>query len=57
MSETGRAAPDNTPNLVQQVESNTYKVLPFGLDKSVNMRELDPAGENSRQNNKMTNVD
>jgi DNA replication licensing factor MCM4 len=49
MSETGRAAPDNTPNLAQQVESNTYKVLPFGLDKSVNMRELDPAGENNRQ--------
>ena len=45
MNETGQAAPDNTPNLVEQVESNNYKVLPFGLDKSVNMRELDPAGE------------
>jgi DNA replication licensing factor MCM4 len=49
MSETGRAAPDNGPNIVQQVESNTYKVLPFGLDKSVNMRELDPAGEQNCQ--------
>lgn len=31
------------PDLVEEVESRTYKVLPFGLDKSVNMRDLDPA--------------
>jgi DNA replication licensing factor MCM4 len=31
------------PDLVEDVEMRTYKVLPFGLDKSVNMRELDPA--------------
>lgn len=30
-------------NLVMEVELRTYKVLPFGLDKTVNMRELDPA--------------
>lgn len=35
----------NIPNVVEQVEARTYKVLPFGLDKSVNMRELDPAGK------------
>ncbi|OKL55618.1 DNA replication licensing factor mcm4 [Talaromyces atroroseus] len=43
MSETGRAAPIAIPDLVEQVDVRTYKVLPFGLDKSVNMRELDPA--------------
>jgi DNA replication licensing factor MCM4 len=31
------------PDLVEDVEMRTYKVLPFGLDKSINMRELDPA--------------
>ena len=31
------------PDLVEDVENRTYKVLPFGLDKSVNMRDLDPA--------------
>lgn len=48
MSETGRAAPEDTVNLVQQVDSTNYKVMPFGLEKSVNMRELDPAGETGR---------
>ena len=28
---------------VEDVEMRTYKVLPFGLDKSVNMRDLDPS--------------
>jgi DNA replication licensing factor MCM4 len=31
------------PDLVEDVEMRTYKVLPFGLDKSINMRDLDPA--------------
>ena len=31
------------PDLVEEVEQQIYKVLPFGLDKSVNMRDLDPA--------------
>ena len=31
------------PDLVEDVEMRTYKVLPFGLDKSMNMRELEPA--------------
>lgn len=31
------------PDLVEDVEVRTYKVLPFGLDTSINMRELDPA--------------
>lgn len=32
------------PDLVAEVETKIYKVLPFGLDSTVNMRELDPAG-------------
>ena len=31
------------PDLVEDAEMRTYKVLPFGLDKSTNMRDLDPA--------------
>jgi DNA replication licensing factor MCM4 len=37
------AAVTDIPDLVEEVEGRTYKVLPFGLDKSVNMRDLDPA--------------
>lgn len=48
MSGTGRAAPVSIPDLVEQVDIRTYKVLPFGLDKSINMRELDPAGKKIR---------
>ncbi|KAJ5676212.1 DNA replication licensing factor mcm4 [Penicillium macrosclerotiorum] len=33
----------DVPDLVGEVEASHYKVLPFGLDKSVNMRDLDPA--------------
>lgn len=36
-------APGEIPDLVEDVEMRTYKVLPFALDKTVNMRELDPA--------------
>lgn len=32
------------PDLVQEAEIRLYKVKPFGLDKSVNMRELNPNG-------------
>lgn len=32
------------PDLVQEAETRLYKVKPFGLDKSVNMRELNPNG-------------
>ncbi len=32
------------PDLVQEAETRVYKVKPFGLDKSVNMRELNPNG-------------
>lgn len=31
------------PDPVEDVEMRTYKVLPFGLDESVNMRDLDPS--------------
>ncbi|OOF92482.1 hypothetical protein ASPCADRAFT_153118 [Aspergillus carbonarius ITEM 5010] len=43
MSDAGRAAPAEIQDLVQEVESKSYKVMPFGLDKTVNMRDLDPA--------------
>ena len=32
-------------DLVQEAETKVYKVKPFGLDSSVNMRELNPNGE------------
>lgn len=33
------------PDLVLEVETRTYKVKPFGLEKSINMRELNPNGQ------------
>ncbi|KAJ5087870.1 hypothetical protein N7456_011486 [Penicillium angulare] len=33
----------DVPDLVGEVEAMSYKVLPFGLDQTVNMRDLDPA--------------
>ena len=33
------------PDLIQEAETKVYKVKPFGLDSSVNMRELNPNGE------------
>ena len=35
---------DNIPDLVQDVETRVYKVKPFGLDGSINMRDLNPNG-------------
>ena len=35
---------DNIPDLVQDVETRVYKVKPFGLDSSINMRDLNPNG-------------
>ena len=32
-------------NLAAEVDLRIYKVLPFGLDKTINMRDLDPQGE------------
>lgn len=40
----GHEAPDALPDLIQEVEIKIYKVKPFGLDTSVNMRDLDPNG-------------
>lgn len=37
------AAPQEIPDLVMEVEVRNYKILPFGLEKTVNMRDLDPA--------------
>ncbi|KAL9108584.1 MAG: hypothetical protein Q9227_006670 [Pyrenula ochraceoflavens] len=49
-SETGsdNLGPPPTPqaeiaDIIEDVETRTYKVLPFGLEKTINMRELDPA--------------
>ncbi|EEH11418.1 DNA replication licensing factor MCM4 [Histoplasma capsulatum G186AR] len=42
-TEAGRGQPTEVPNLMADVENKTFKVLPFGLDKTVNMRDLDPA--------------
>ncbi|OQV00308.1 hypothetical protein CLAIMM_05825 [Cladophialophora immunda] len=39
---TGPAA-DEIPDLVEEAEMQPWKVMPFGLDKTINMRELDPA--------------
>ena len=38
---------DNIPDLIQDVETRIYKVKPFGLDNSINMRDLDPNGSYS----------
>ncbi|RMJ27941.1 hypothetical protein PHISP_01209 [Aspergillus sp. HF37] len=43
VSEAGRAPQPEIPDLVAEVETRPFKVLPFGLDSSVNMRDLDPA--------------
>ena len=34
----------DVPNLVQEVETRVFKVKPFGLDRSINMRDLNPNG-------------
>ena len=45
-SSEGNAVPANQqdaiPDLVLEAETNIYKIKPFGLDKSINMRELNP---------------
>lgn len=41
---TSDAPTAEVPDLVGEVEAMSYKVLPFGLDQTVNMRDLDPAG-------------
>lgn len=46
MSDAGRIPQQaEIPDLVAEVETKNFKVLPFGLDQSVNMRDLDPAGQ------------
>ncbi|KAK2879378.1 hypothetical protein FQN49_000946 [Arthroderma sp. PD_2] len=35
-------AQQDSSSILADVESRMYKVLPFGMDKSVNMRDLDP---------------
>ena len=39
-----QAAP--IPDLVQEAETRIYKVKPFGLESSINMRDLNPNGTN-----------
>ncbi|MCJ1397635.1 hypothetical protein MMC11_000831 [Xylographa trunciseda] len=38
----GQNHQDDVSDLVQQVETRVYKVKPFGLDNSINMRDLNP---------------
>lgn len=40
----GEAAQAPPSSISTEVEKRTYKVIPFGLDAAVNMRDLDPAG-------------
>lgn len=42
---TERPSQADVPNLVAEVEGRAFKVLPFGTDKAINMRELDPKGK------------
>lgn len=44
MSEAARPPQPEIPDLVEEVENKIFKVLPFGLDKTVNLRDLDPKG-------------
>lgn len=37
------------PDLIADVESRTYKIRPFGLDQSINLRDLDPSGKLLKQ--------
>ena len=43
-------APSQAPNatLEEQVEKTTYVVRPFGLEKTINLRELNPSGKPPR---------
>ncbi|EAS35664.2 cell division control protein 54 [Coccidioides immitis RS] len=45
-SEPGNAADQEMqaeiPNMLAEVQTKTFKVLPFGMDNAVNMRDLDP---------------
>lgn len=43
-SSDGLFPPVDVPNVAGEVAAMSFKVLPFGLDKPVNMRDLDPAG-------------
>ena len=40
----GRRQEPSIPNLVHEVETKVYKVKPFGLENSTNMRDLNPNG-------------
>ncbi|KAL2872565.1 vacuolar transporter chaperone 4 [Aspergillus lucknowensis] len=43
LSDSGRIPQTEIPDLVAEAETKPYKILPFGLDSTVNMRDLDPA--------------
>jgi len=36
---------NDLPDLVQEVESRVYKVRPFGLENTINLRDLNPGGK------------
>lgn len=41
---TPRATDEPQPSLEDQIASSVYIVRPFGLDKSINLRDLNPSG-------------
>lgn len=43
------AQADDVPDLIQEVETRVYKTKPFGLDGSINMRDLNPNGISLQQ--------
>lgn len=38
----------SVPDLVRDVEGKIYRVRPFGLDQTINLRELNPGGKSKR---------
>lgn len=42
---TPRAPQDQQPSLEDQVAASVYVVRPFGLDRSINLRDLNPSGK------------
>ena len=40
----GETHQEEVPDLVREVETKVYKVKPFGLDSTINMRDLNPNG-------------
>ena len=55
-SETNRHTETDVPDLVMDAETRIYKVKPFGLDESVNMRNLNPNGKSPYATRRLTEL-